>query len=604
MAILKVKDKDGNVIEIPAIAGPPGKDGEPGKDGKDGAVGKDGKSAYEYAKDGGYPGTEAEFAAKLAKEDSASNKANEIVESVTGTNAIITDSTNEPLRSLKLFGKSMQNEIKSNQLFDANIAVGELAIVEGGVITINADTNDCYLVGAYEGTIPYINLSPGSYTVSSNNPNVKVTMYIRINGVLRSFNTDSSPTVTLTNDTFVHGIRIRSVDEASLNGQSFTVMLNEGTTALPWEPYTGGIASPNPQYPQEITSVGDDGDLEVGVYGLNLLDVSNLTSDAENAITVNGTGISITSTTSAWYSYYTYSMSLKPNTQYTVAANVKAITDNTFRRIRVFDGDGVMLNSVHLTTDGRVKTTFTTNDGNVVIAFGVNNESGMQQIEYNDIILSIGFSDIPYEPYSKQSLTIPTPNGLPGINISGTTLTVLANYTDSEGRIWCCDEIDLERGKYIQRVLKAHPVKTIVFNTRQDNGRCNVFARPYPFGVRFASGSVPAMSTIATWSNWSNGNNGTFAVSADGVYYKDSTKTLEEVNAIFAELGTNFEVLGVLETPIETDLTEEQIAQYKALTTNYPNTTFISDAFTSVDYVADTKKYIDKKFVELASALV
>ena len=39
--------------------------GEDGKDGQDGAAGK---SAYEYAKDGGYTGTESEFAAKLAGE--------------------------------------------------------------------------------------------------------------------------------------------------------------------------------------------------------------------------------------------------------------------------------------------------------------------------------------------------------------------------------------------------------------------------------------------------------------------------------------------------------------------------------------------------------
>jgi hypothetical protein len=44
--------------------GQPGKDGIDGQPGKDGANGKDGtngKSAYEYAKDGGYAGTEAEF---------------------------------------------------------------------------------------------------------------------------------------------------------------------------------------------------------------------------------------------------------------------------------------------------------------------------------------------------------------------------------------------------------------------------------------------------------------------------------------------------------------------------------------------------------------
>ena len=34
------------------------------------------------------------------------------------------------------------------------------------------------------------------------------------------------------------------------------IMLNEGTTALPYEPYTGGQPSPSPDYPQEIVSAG------------------------------------------------------------------------------------------------------------------------------------------------------------------------------------------------------------------------------------------------------------------------------------------------------------------------------------------------------------
>lgn len=45
-----------------------GQDGKDGKDGKDGADGAPGKSAYAYAQDGGYSGSEAEFAQKLAAE--------------------------------------------------------------------------------------------------------------------------------------------------------------------------------------------------------------------------------------------------------------------------------------------------------------------------------------------------------------------------------------------------------------------------------------------------------------------------------------------------------------------------------------------------------
>lgn len=53
----------------PGADGQPGKDGEDGKDGEPGKDGADGKSAYQYARDGGYNGTEAEFAKKLASED-------------------------------------------------------------------------------------------------------------------------------------------------------------------------------------------------------------------------------------------------------------------------------------------------------------------------------------------------------------------------------------------------------------------------------------------------------------------------------------------------------------------------------------------------------
>jgi hypothetical protein len=51
--------------------GKDGKDGEDGKDGRDGEDGKDGadgKSAYQYAQDAGYGGTEEEFAQKLAED--------------------------------------------------------------------------------------------------------------------------------------------------------------------------------------------------------------------------------------------------------------------------------------------------------------------------------------------------------------------------------------------------------------------------------------------------------------------------------------------------------------------------------------------------------
>ena len=61
-----------------------------------------------------------------------------------------------------------------------------------------------------------------------------------------------------------------------------------------------------------------------------------------------------------------------------------------------------------------------------------------------------------------------------------------------------------------------------------------------------------------------------------------------------------------LNTPIERDLTPEEIAAYKALRTYGPTTVITNDAGAGMEvtYVADTKAYIDKKFKELNQAIV
>ena len=72
-------DENGNLVitysdetttTLGKVVGENGKDGE---DGQDGEKGQDGKSAYEYAQDGGFIGTEEEFATKLAKDTGGEN---------------------------------------------------------------------------------------------------------------------------------------------------------------------------------------------------------------------------------------------------------------------------------------------------------------------------------------------------------------------------------------------------------------------------------------------------------------------------------------------------------------------------------------------------
>ena len=50
----------------------------------------------------------------------------------------------------------------------------------------------------------------------------------------------------------------------------------------------------------------------------------------------------------------------------------------------------------------------------------------------------------------RQTITLQTPNGLPGIPV-----TSGGNYTDQSGQQWVCDEVDLKRGVRVQRIDKT-----------------------------------------------------------------------------------------------------------------------------------------------------
>lgn len=62
----------------------------------------------------------------------------------------------------------------------------------------------------------------------------------------------------------------------------------------------------------------------------------------------------------------------------------------------------------------------------------------------------------------------------------------------------------------------------------------------------------------------------------------------------------------ILKSPIEQDLSPEEIAAYKALHTNYPTTTVLNDENTDMEltYTVDTQSYVDKKIAEISKAIL
>lgn len=115
------------------------------------------------------------------------------------------------------------------------------------------------------------------------------------------------------------------------------------------------------------------------------------------------------------------------------------------------------------------------------------------------------------------------------------------NYTDSKKQQWVCDEIDFARGKRVQRIAKVDNY----------NGE--------PVGEAWMSST--------------------------------------------GQLTTGAMVLYRLDSPIEHDLSPELIAVYQKLHTYYPTTNLFTnnDAGLEVQYLADTKLYIDKKLQSLVA---
>ena len=180
-------------------------------------------------------------------------------------------------------------------------------------------------------------------------------------------------------------------------------------------------------------------------------------------------------------------------------------------------------------------------------------------IKLNDakIQLEIGTEATAYEPYREQLLTLPTPNGLPGIPV-----TSGGNYTDLQGQQWVCDEVDLERGVKVQRVNAV------------DLSTCKITAITNITLVKRLSIQLPLYGR--DYKTKALCNNLPCIVSFDKDvphFYVDKTNVqiFIPLDAKNPEEG-EYILFYALATPIENPLTPAEIAAYKALTSYAPDT--------------------------------
>lgn len=405
-------------------------------------------------------------------------KADSIVQTATGDVIVVQDSANDPLRGLRLFGKTKQFTTTGKNLFNPNNALN--AFLDSSTLVISK-IDTCLVV--------YIECEPDTtYTVSKMAGTRFSAAYTTItpadqvtfNGLIQNL-TGTSITITTGSDAAYLVVWVyNSQYDTSVTAEEMlaTVQIEKDDTATDYEPYTGGVASPNPAYPQELVSAGNEGKLDVEILGDTATD---------------------------------------------------------------------------------------------------------------------------YESYKdSNSITILLQNGLSGIKVADSSL---ANYTDDDGQMWCCDEINLERGGYIQRIGKIVLDGNLTYGVSgQELTEGKLFY--YNIGDIPTYNNVYAMCDARTLVNQ-------MIITADQfcIYGNESnqfigicSKNATSVDEFTAEMAENpITIQYILAEPIESVLTEEQIALFKSLYSYYPTTTFLNDsgAGMEVQYNADVKSYVDAKIAEL-----
>lgn len=205
----------------------------------------------------------------------------------------ITSSDNGSLKNIVVKGNTVQNSTKGLNLINCTpktTTINGITMVNNGdgTYTVNGTATDDFDIAL----APYTTKQNIYYTLSGcPSGGSNTTYYLDPRGY--EYDTGSGITIRNPKQDFSNYIRIVIKKDVTVNNLLFKPMLNEGQTAQPFEPYTGGKPSPSPDYPQEVKGVSE---ISGKIVGKNLFDISKI-KEISNAIKRNDDGsLTITST--------------------------------------------------------------------------------------------------------------------------------------------------------------------------------------------------------------------------------------------------------------------------------------------------------------------
>lgn len=499
-------------------------------------------------------------------------KAPVIVEKITsqsGKPVSVSDSAEMQLQGLRLYGKSWQETTTGKNLSSIKSCQLSTNMVSSDIVpwtkkdriyfscdTENVDGSKIYVICRYYNESKIRVGANGTILLADG-----TRKEISFRGVGAS---SHGGDVDLTTIEYVNiEIGLSSASTAASSIDNIMVCDEENQT---YEPYTGGKPSPSPEYPQEIASIGENGSIDVGIVGKNLLGLFDF-----HKCYVSETNKFVSNSSSVSYSCETKKLPEKI----------------------VLSGNNINRNNISYTNKKPEA-------GTLFDIVNVKENPITIKKEYEYINIHIAYGSVPdnvqiekgteatsYEPYKQpQSLPITTPTGLPAIPVPSGTSGI--TYTDADGQAWIADEIDFSRGKYVQRVWKG------VFDGSSDEewyAGSNYFSiKVLPTSMVGREGYCNQYAVKSKKIRIGNGN--TAIIIFDMDYFENNLSNWK------VHLASNpLVVMTYLDTPIETDLTEAQIQAYKSLTTFKPISIISNDANAQmeVEYACDTKTWVTNK---------
>ena len=460
----------------------------------------------------------------------------------------LADSDNGKITDMVLYGRSEQKRYSGKNLLNATLQTttvnGVTCTANGdGTYTLNGTATDIAIfVVYYNFADVYGSASPLKMVGCPSGGSAQ--KYF-----LRSYRKGGNPEIL---DEYGSGISIGSFKEAesniailvksgvTVNNLIFKPMLTTDTTATyaDFEPYTGGIPSPNPDYPQEIKSVVNP---TVKVCGKNLF---NKESPEKSGYIIAQDG---TLEESEGFNIYIYKYIDKP---YTISYK-KGKAFDAFRY--GIESNGIITRKNEITSPFTVKL----NKGERLYLSPHTNES----VVY-DIQIELGSTSTTYEPYHEQTVTLPyTLNAIPVS--SGGNVTI-------DGQQYVADYVDVERGKLVRMVGECIVDGTEKWRSEQSYMIADI--------SNFNRVDNDNYMTYILCDKYRTSTNTTYdnvifaRKNGDGIVIKD-TSHQSAVEDWKKYLNNNPCIVHhLLITPTEIDLTPEEIAAFKALATYYPIT--------------------------------